>query len=64
LQAKLTALEEELRSKSNQLQSALNKIGRLEESHRSETDQLNIDIQHFRTLYKDLDKVVKSQEKY
>ncbi len=59
----MTALEEELRSKSNHLQSALNKIARLEEMHRTEIDQLNIDVQHFRTLYEDLDKVVKSQEK-
>lgn len=63
LQNKMTLLEEELRSKTVQLQTAINKISRLEDNHQSELDQLTGDAQHFRTLYEDLSKLVKSQEK-
>lgn len=63
LTTKLTALEEELRNRSNALQAALLKNSRLEENHQSEIDQLNADLNHFRTLYEDTTKVFKSQEK-
>ena len=63
MNAKFYALDEELRTKSNQLQSALSKISRLEESHQSDIEQLNGEIQHFRSLHEDLNKVLKSKEK-
>ena len=63
LNSKLAALEEELRTKSNALQASILKINRMEENHQSDIDHLNIDVQHFKTLYEDLSRVLKSQEK-
>lgn len=63
INGKLSALEEELRNKTNALQTSMLKITRLEENHQSEIEQTNADLHHFRTLYEDLSKVFKSQEK-
>lgn len=62
--AKTTALEEELRSKTNALSSLEIKLQKSEEAYSSDIDQLNNDVQHFKTLYEDLSKSLKNTQRY
>ena len=56
-------MEEEIRAKANALNSANNKIIKLEENHSRDVDQLNGDIAHFKSLYEEISKRVKNSER-
>lgn len=57
-------MEDEIKKKSQALALSESKIVKMEEAFQSDIDQLNSDVNHFKKLYEDLAKSVKSNQRY